>query len=100
MRNDLEIEFERGLETSSSPRDNEPLRIMDVMKLRAELDEMTRGNLTLGYIEGYDSQELLFLCKEAARSDSEAHEILVPPDLWAECKPSVGWRLMSRLEIR
>ena len=40
------------------------------MRLRAEIEEMIRGTLTLDFLEGYDAQELLFLCVQKSEKES------------------------------
>ena len=46
------------------------------MRLKVENEDMVKGTIGLDFIEGYDVQELWFLCKEAARRACEAHKII------------------------
>ena len=55
---------------------NDPLKTMDIMRLKVEIEEIVKGTIGLEFIKGYDAQELLFLCKETARQACEAHEII------------------------
>ena len=45
----------------------DPLRPMDILRLKTEFKEIVKGDIMLVFIEGYNAQEHLFLCKESAR---------------------------------
>ena len=55
---------------------NTSQRRVDFARLNSELDEIVKGNLSLDSVNEYNSTELLFLCKEAARRAIAAHAII------------------------
>ncbi|XP_078524879.1 vomeronasal type-2 receptor 1-like [Lissotriton helveticus] len=51
-------------------------KLVDVVRLKAEVDEIISGNLPLDRIETYEPDNLLFVAKDVIRSTRQAHDKL------------------------